>query len=352
MHCYLRKFCLFIIAALQLTGASASCIQTRYAFDIGSGSAKLGILKVDTCQNKVVSFLKEDSEHVQFQHCIAESKDRKTLSDACIANGVQVIKNLLARNQIDCRNGAKCAGVATAWARNAKNTAKLLHAWRQLGINIAVISQGDEGKFAYQSAILHPTIQEAYDTQEIVIMDVGGGSFQLALETPNNIEIIGGAIGVFNLKKFIDRHLENKPAPPLKHPTYYDRHTLPHAMELAVNLVNSTVHKDKHLTQSEHKKQKRVFAVGMLFVRGLMKQMEFNHIVHKNDLKNTAYMLSDLTEAEATEKFSQMPPSLLPHAQTIMILIYAIMESLAIDQFEVVDARLFDYIALSKKFWE
>jgi hypothetical protein len=325
---------------------SNNCSEVRYTFDIGSASAKLGVLKVNHCQSKIISFLKSDVEHLSLQHCLSESADHNTLTDACIEQELVKLNNVLKRNNIDCAV-ARCAGIATAWARYAKNSNKFLQKLAQMGLKIKVISQEDEGKFAYCSAMLHPIVQGVDAKEEVAILDVGGGSFQIGIEKINNIQIVGGKIGVFNIKKYINQHLPHEHRQNL----YYNKEEFPHALKMAVKLVRPYIESDKHLKEMAEKNKVQVFAVGLLFLDGLMTKLAFNHIVKKDELLLMAQSFSGMTEEEVINKYPEMNNLLIRNVQVMLMLLYAILENLQVEQFEIVDARLFDYIALEDEFW-
>jgi len=95
----------------------------------------------------------------------------------------------------------------------------------------------------------------------------------------------------------------------------------------------------------------QVFAVGLLFLDGLMTKLAFNHIVRKDELLKVAQSFAGMTEEEVANKYPEMNRLLVQNVQVMLMLLYAILENLQVEQFEIVDARLFDYIALEDEFW-
>ncbi len=327
--------------------AGNSCIETRYTFDIGSGSTKLGVVKIDACQNKPLEFIKTDVEHVKFQKCLEQSPNRNTLTEVCIAEGVAGMKKLLQRNNIDCQKTDKCAGIATEWARSAQNADILLQAWRDLGVKITMISQKDEGIFAYRGAVLHPAVQQFADMQNVGILDVGAASFQVSTQAKSKVDVFLKQSGISSFKRQLDKKLG------LAQDTmFYDQHNLPLALAAAVELIKPEMRQNASLSNKIKENKLAVFAVGRLFVNAFMDEMGFKNVIHKHELKAFAESLSGLTEKQVLAKHPKMLPFFAQHAQIAAILVYAIMEGLGVDKLEIIDARLFDYLAIDHALWD
>lgn len=349
MRRILSRFFLLINIAFTLmhiaNAAGDECIATRYTFDVGSGSMKLGIVKVDKCKMQVVEFIKNDMEPVIFQRCLEQAPDHSTLSDLCIKQGIEGMRTLLDRNNVDCQGKDQCAGIATAWARKTENITKMLQAWRALGVKIHTISQQQEGDFAYRAAILHPAVR---DKENVAILDIGGGSFQISTQTNVSVDVFSGQFGAFSFKKLVNANLSEGEA---KH-VYYDAKTLPHVFSIARGLIKPEIHKSAKLLHKIKTNQLNVVAVGRLFINAFMQEMNFSNIIYKKDVKTFIESLSGLTEEQVLAKYPKMAKFFAANAQIAAILLYTIMDSLNIEKLEVVDARLFDYIALNQEFWQ
>jgi exopolyphosphatase/guanosine-5'-triphosphate,3'-diphosphate pyrophosphatase len=339
----LSSFFIFVVA----TAFAENCIEKRNVFDVGSGTTKLGVLLVDKCRHHSLSFEKTDVEHLKFQKCLEQSIDKSTLSDDCIEQGIKGMRLLLERNNLDCLKKDKCAGIATAWARNAKNADELLNEWQKLGVAVKVISQDAEGVFAFRSALMHPKVKKTANLENVAILDVGGGSFQVGVQNKNEVNIFYGKFGVFSLRKLIDAELGVKAAKN----TYYSIDELPRVLKAAVDLIRPEMRKDIALLPKIKNRKLAVFGVGRLFVNAFMQEMQFNNIITKGDLVEFIRAISILNGEEVAKKYPQMAEFFIQHAQIAAIMVYAIIESLGVDQLEVIDARLFDYIALDKEVW-
>lgn len=350
-HIFSRLYFLISISLLTVNLAHAiseQCAATRYVFDVGSGSMKLGIVKIDTCKMQVLDFVKSDMEPVIFQRCLEQSSGHNMLDQHCIEQGVEGMRSLLDRNNVDCQGKDQCAGIATAWARKAVNIDKMIQAWRgSLGVNIQIVSQKDEGAFAYRNAILHPTVRDKQNKQDVAILDIGGGSFQISTQSKDDIAVFFGQFGAFNFKKLIDANLLKD----LTKKTYYDAQTLPQVLTLASGLIKPEIRKDINLLHKIEDGNIDVIAVGRLFVNAFMKEMNFSNIIYKKDVKTFIESLCGLTEEQMLAKHPKTAKFFAPNAQIAAILLYTIMDSLGIEKLEVVDARLFDSIALDERLW-
>ena len=337
------SFLIFFVA----TAFADGCVEKRNVFDVGSGTTKLGMLLVDKCRQESISFEKSDIEHLKFQKCLEQSVDKSTLSNDCIIQGVEGMRSLLARNGLDCLKKDKCAGIATAWARNSKNADRLIDEWQKLGVMIKIISQEAEGVFAFRSALMHPNVKKISDLDDVAILDAGGGSFQVGVQIKGIVDVFYGKFGVFSLRQLIDAELGVKADKDI----YYSIEKLPNVLKTAVNLVRPEMRKDVALLPKIKNKELVVFGVGRLFVNAFMDEMQFSNVITKGDLIEFIRSISLLKSEEVAKKYPNMAKFFIPHAQMAAIMVYAIIESLEVDQLEVIDARLFDYIALDKEVW-
>lgn len=165
----------FIFTALILTAfpaqAEKNCDIKRHAlYDVGSGSTKLSVVETNSCE-KIPKTLFNASEKVDYKDDLLKSKD-SSFSDSIQKTGLEALKKLKAEavklNSTDHR------GIATAAFRDAKNAAVLIEKIKkQHGIVIEVISQEQEGQLAYKAVRLYNA------DPEILVWDIGGGSFQL-----------------------------------------------------------------------------------------------------------------------------------------------------------------------------
>ena len=91
-------FVAFVIGFCALQQPGQDCLETRGAFDIGSGTTRIQIAEVDVCQRKVVSIIFRDKIKVGYRRDLA-GKTKKEFSNRIILEGENAIKDLLAKPQ-------------------------------------------------------------------------------------------------------------------------------------------------------------------------------------------------------------------------------------------------------------
>lgn len=209
-------FCSLLFA----TAAEADgCQQVRAALDIGSGTTKIAVARVNVCQQRIEKMLYQDQRAVAWNDALAHSPDHQ-LSPAIVQDGVTAIRPLLARAQRF--HPDRISGVATAVFRNATNgEAVIAQLQRQTGAAISIISQQQEAKLGFLSAkaaLGDPGIRD----EQLLVWDIGGGSMQMtawrqAAGQPV-ADIYQGRLASVTLKNFILTVLKNTPAAPSPNP--------------------------------------------------------------------------------------------------------------------------------------
>ncbi|MGE3557314.1 MAG: Ppx/GppA phosphatase family protein [Candidatus Obscuribacterales bacterium] len=176
-----------LLLLLTLIGISTQTIEAkverRLALDIGSSTVKGEVADVDG--DRVVSLLYSASISVPFRESLSltnridhplEERLRAALQrhlDAGGALGAEAI-----------------CGIATAASRKALNGPEVLAKLsKELDIPLHIISQEEEGRLGYRSAMAISGKEGA------VVWDSGGGSFQLTHQVGNRVEVYQGPIG-------------------------------------------------------------------------------------------------------------------------------------------------------------
>ena len=159
----------FSVTALSQSNINEKCLITKAAFDVGSGSTKLKVAKVDRCQKKILKILLEEQRSVPYKESLTNGdhfsvsimdRGKKALTDlkkAAIKQGAEVFE-----------------GVATSAFRKAKNGKDLVAKLNKaLSLNLKIINQKEEATLGYLGASLHAK------TKSYVVWDIGGGSMQM-----------------------------------------------------------------------------------------------------------------------------------------------------------------------------
>eukprot|EP00301_Raphidiophrys_heterophryoidea_P007378 c12863_g2_i1.p1 GENE.c12863_g2_i1~~c12863_g2_i1.p1 ORF type:complete len:237 (+),score=51.48 c12863_g2_i1:176-886(+) len=182
---YSRLPQLFDRSCKQLSSNNGHAI--RRVFDIGSGSIKCQVAKVDTKTCKIVETLFDDNIQVLFQH---DLKTSTNLTQETINKGSQAIQVML--DMSNHFSHMVSIGVATEAFRKAQNGLQTINQYRDLfQLPISIISPVQEARLGFESAA---ALCSRVSRSRLVAWDCGAGSFQIAREnTPPHIDAHGSS---------------------------------------------------------------------------------------------------------------------------------------------------------------
>ena len=172
----------------------------RCVFDVGSGATKCHVASVNRVKNQVTKSLYSHQTQILLRHDIQSSADGKTFSEEILHECRDCLQRY---KQIASDFGCtRYNGIATAVFRHAKNGEEFLDVLNKVdGLSIEVISQKEEGKVGFLSAVcVAPNISR----DKIISWDSGGGSFQLTDADYNVFE------GPYGSTHALTRALEQK----------------------------------------------------------------------------------------------------------------------------------------------
>ena len=162
--------------------------SVRCVFDVGSGATKCHVASINRAKNQVTKSLYSHQTQIMLRHDIQSSPDGKTFSNEILQECRDCLR---AYKQIASDFGCtRYNGIATAVFRHATNGKAFLDLLNEVdGLSIEVISQKEEGKVGFLSAVcVAPNISR----DKIISWDSGGGSFQL---TDANFNVFEGPYG-------------------------------------------------------------------------------------------------------------------------------------------------------------
>ena len=162
---------------------------TRAAVDVGSGSIKLTIAKVDPQNNKIHQVLYSEEHPVPFKRDI-QVGGKSLLSEKVQRVAFETLSNL--QKDLCVYRAEEWKGIATAASRQAKNAPEMFQKINEdLGIDISIISQNEEGRLGFATAaVVSGTPQE-----KLIAVDSGSGSFQVTTLVDGQLEVIEGQLG-------------------------------------------------------------------------------------------------------------------------------------------------------------
>lgn len=158
--------------------------------DLGSNSTRMGVYQINSDHS--FQEIKRFKEMTRLAEGMGQTAGRSTLKSDAIARTIEALKYFKAEYE-KIADVTTVRGVATAAVRNATNGTEFLErVKKEIGVQIEVLSGNSEAYYDY-AGVMH-----AFDIENCLICDMGGGSFELALvkkrEALNYISIPYGAV--------------------------------------------------------------------------------------------------------------------------------------------------------------
>lgn len=290
---------------------------TRAAVDVGSGGLKVTVAKIDPLSKKIhrIVYSKE--------HSVPLKKDLQLGGKSKFSKKIQqVALKTLADLQTELKTyePEEWSGIATAASRQAKNGQKMYDKIEEeLGMRISIISQQEEGRLGFLTAVAVSGIPE----NNLVSFDSGSGSFQLTTKIEGGLEVTEGHLGHIPslevLMKLRGDTLESTPTPaPV---------TLEEAPLLVAEMRKSLPELSPAFSQKLKDPKTVVVGIG---------NENFIFAMGATGVGKKTYTKQELWTA--IEKFAGKPASEMtqfskPHDAVLgMVLLYTIMDGLGIDQ--------------------
>lgn len=162
---------------------------TRAAVDVGSGSIKVTVAKVDPETSKIQEILYSEEHVVPFKRDI-QVGGKSVLSEKIQTVAFEKLKGL--QEELAAHRPTEWKGIATAASRQATNAIDMFKKINQdLGIDISIISQNEEGRLGFATAAAVSGIPQ----EKLVAVDSGSGSFQITTLIDKELEVIEGQLG-------------------------------------------------------------------------------------------------------------------------------------------------------------
>ncbi len=172
--------------------------EVRYVFDIGSSNTKSYCCVVDKANDRIISIIDSITVAMPYQEYINNSHNNE-LSPEAFERSCEAMTKILSYYNIAPKDNPKlhCAGIATAWARNAVNSQELIDKINnQFGVHIEIASQQLEGELGVRALKANPIM---HMDKYYSVLDIGGGSFQLGYHSASDdIYVYNGPYGAVN----------------------------------------------------------------------------------------------------------------------------------------------------------
>ncbi len=324
-------------------------LETRLAFDVGSGVTKSVEVIVDIENGKIVKTLQEVNMPMAYQKCISESPNGRTIPRDCMEEGIKSLMKILDIYGIDNPRAVHNAGIATAWARNADNIQEYMDLLKENGFNFKVISQQEEGEIGYKSADSHYMPCDAEDRIAIV-WDIGGGSYQLsAKEDDGNIYVHHGEFGSSNFKKGVNTFLNSKFNTPAD--MFWSKEAVAAMNNFAKEKITDVIKQDSYLAGLMEGKCVDLIGIGQFLNLGIKGMFGRSDMVQVGNIERVIEDTYNISHEAARNLFPTRKADFIGATQQDLIMTKAIMKGLGKEDFIVLDAKSVDYVATETSFW-
>ncbi|MBY0413926.1 MAG: hypothetical protein K2Q18_07160 [Bdellovibrionales bacterium] len=334
---FILRFFIGFIATFTLCAFGKDCQEIRMGLDIGSGSTKIMVAKVDMCEKKILEVLLNESRPVGYNEDLDKSSDGN-LSPAIIEKGLTTLKEMVEKGK--SFKPKKNYGVATSVFRKAKNGSDVIKTFaRKLNLRLEVIPQETEALLGYLSvmALVDPKV---VDTKNLVIWDIGGGSMQMfALDDKKKPILYLGDLASVTFKNMVIEVLQMKAL---------DKESSPNPIgdkrEQAISLARAYARLHVPNALKVMLKDHTIIGVGGVHGQSIKNQLQL-------DPKDPKYSLEELDKAarsQSQKSDKDLAGDYRATDVTNLLLVEGFMEALGVKEVKVVNASLLQGALLLK----
>lgn len=336
MYCFL----LLLLINLSCVTPSKDFIDTsniRAVVDIGSGSTKLIVAELDDTKSKFREVLFNKIYPIDFHGDLLREPIgyfSQTLIDETITTFMKIKSDATSYNPIDW------VGVATESFRLAKNVEVLIRRLEiEVGIKIKIIDQKKEADLAYDA--VNAILPES--DEQIVVWDIGGGSFQLITrdESGESLQFLSNKASIYfknQVIKYQKERYKNSPNP-LSNDDFLLglNHIAPQLVEDVPEILRAKL------------KLSRVYGFGSLFGINIRKLVGRSSFTQK-DLEDRINMYRSKTDRQLVAT-KLVKPAYVDVFISNAVLILGIMKNLDIEKVDVIRGDINYGVLTAKEFW-
>lgn len=316
------------------------CNSVRAAFDLGSGSTRLKVAKVDRCQDKILEVLLEREEKIDFKEDLIKSRDN-SFSEEIMTSSIATLKTL--KSEAEKFTPKEYVAVATAAFREAKNGQKFIERINvTLWINPRIITQGEEALLGF-----YGSAENIGSTPEnTVIWDIGGSSQQIIKYNGNDRFLVyEGKLGSVPFKDYILKKIKKqggKSPNPIN--SYQAKLAVDHARATALKTVKKEI-KD-FLQNSKNLKVLGIGGVHYFSIRNQIDPTGEKDSYTVGDVEKTLNSKIGKTDADLGN------PKYVDTDVSNLALVYGYMKALNIYEIKTAKVNMTDGLLLNQKYWE
>ena len=323
---YLIIITAFIFGSCALS-TTKECIKVRGALDIGSGSTKIKVAKVNVCSKKIITILMEDSLPVMYADDLRNSDK---FSNTILQNGTAVIKKLLEK-AFEFKPD-RVTGVATAAFRKAKNSKIFLdELYKKFNFKVLIANHKLEAELGYLG------VQSKVDDKNIVVWDIGGGSMQITSKVDNRYSYYLDKLASVKFKDIVIEDIQGSNLKEKISPNPISKKE----MESSINYSKKYSKKVPELLRSQIGQLKKVYGIGGVHRYSILNQLKSTKNTYSiKELISTVHTSIDKTDAQINSKYYKTEI-------TNLALVLGFMQGLGINQVIVLKINLTDALLLN-----
>ena len=276
---------------------SSDCIKTRAAFDIGSGTTKMKVAKVDICKQIILDILLEKNIPVAYKQSLQNSKEKR-FDPTIMASGLKAIQELKAF--AEKFNPDSYHAVATSAYRTSINARELAkNILNATGIRIKTISQEIEAKIGFAAAA---TIADK-ELKDVVVWDIGGGSMQITTYNAHGEFVIyQGKHAAVTFKDSIITEIQKKSIQQTKTPNPLSLKHSHQAVQLAKSMAEEEV---SVMLKEKIQNGAQVLGIGGVHFHSLKKQIKSKSTTYtKEQVEDALNKRAGMTDKEVGGKYA------------------------------------------------
>lgn len=328
-------FCVFLV--LPFLTLSAETV-VRAALDIGSGATKLRVAEVNTETQKIEKILVNESFPVQYQEELEKSKDN-AFNETVMQSGLEALKK---SKEIASRyNAENVIAVATASFRKASNVQLFIdRIYKETGIKVYIIDQKLEGILAFVAT----SAQIESDPSQIVVWDIGGGSYQFsALDQEGNISVYRGTEASIPFKNHIIKAIKKEDPNTVGTPNPFNEDEMRYAGYDA-RLIAKKV--DSFFKKKIRDPNTKIIGIGNIFAYGIYPLIGKKPSFTQKELSERVQLLAGKTDKDLGND------SYVNVSVSNPILVLGFMQLLRIHHMDILDINNADGALLHSDFWK
>ncbi|EQC47694.1 Ppx/GppA phosphatase domain protein [Bacteriovorax sp. Seq25_V] len=310
----------------------------RGAIDIGSGSTKLLVARVDVCKQVITNLIYEAQRSVDFKEDLQRSKDN-TFSTEITKKAISVLNEL---NYLATKQGAsKLSAVATSAFRTASNAKETLdEILKNIDFKVMIISQKQEALFAYHSALNIAKTQNLIGDKPVAVWDIGGGSMQIIKSYKDTKTQPVIYLGKMASVSFKNSYLEMRNGDKKTGPNPLQKDGAIEAMNLARNYANKDA-KELLGDLTDY----TVLGVGGVHYYSVRKQTGINNEYDQQVLLQTLLKRAKLNDKEIGGDFAKTDV-------TNLALVLGFMQSLKVEKVHPIKVNMTHGLLLATSLWK